>query len=158
MKITDTQFAEFFSLERGDNPVTHDDLIAAARNPESSLHALFGDLWDDAVAANEARKARADVVIRIMAREKSYREVTLRAPYYVRDPDDHGPRRKFAKTAVIAADSEQSHRVLSEELQRIRNAINRARSLAETFGEDGMAYFESELSLLIETRFASVAA
>jgi hypothetical protein len=80
-------------------------------------------------------------------------ETTRRiVPRYVMDNTLDEPG--YVQTARIAKSADRSSHVMMDELTRIRNAVDRARGLAVTFGFGPMAEFDEILALTaaIETR------
>jgi hypothetical protein len=86
-------------IEHG-GELTPDDVVEAARNPETKLHGLFE--WDESVAAGRFRLYQARMVLQRFAVPVYKAKVHKRELLNVEQP--HG-RRYMARSAVLANES-----------------------------------------------------
>src|SRR5690349_2356344 len=88
MKLTPEQIASVKFLEDEDGRMTADLVLADAKHDDSPLHGLFD--WDADKAAHQWWLECAREVIRAVKVEITTTEVTIKAPFYVQDPDAKG--------------------------------------------------------------------
>lgn len=125
--------------------VTPDAVIEAAKDPKSILHGEFE--WNVNKAAYQSWTETARRLIREVRLIIEYQDVRVVAPYYIADPgtDDSS----YVETLRIANKHTSAQRALTDELARIKGAIQRAKALAAVFGLT--ANFERMLDLAVET-------
>ncbi len=107
-------------------------VIETARNPKHILHSAFE--WNTTKLVQKALEDRAAELIRECRTILNYREHVLVYPTYVNNP--RGAERRYTPTLHIAKHTELKTLALKAELERIKSAIHRARSLAIVFDLD----------------------
>jgi hypothetical protein len=104
-------------------------VVEKARNPKHTLHREFE--WDDSKAAHLHRIDTARQLIREVKFTVVHENVKIIAPYYVSDPS--AEESMYVPTIKVAKSRELAKQVILDELERIKGAIRRARSLSEVF-------------------------
>ena len=117
--------------DRHDGRITPDIVLAAARSPDSPLHARFE--WDDSVAAERHRLAQARSLIRSVRIEFRTDTRSVVAPYFLRDPDV-GSAQGYRTTARIATDEDAARASVIAEFRAVASALTRARMVASALG------------------------
>lgn len=115
--------------------LTADDVVAAAAEKNSILHALFE--WDNRKAAAKFRLDQARSLIarvRVVVRNE---RTTISVVGYIRDPDAKDGEQGYVKTISLIGDHERSRRALDDEFARASSALRRAQELATAFGLEG---------------------
>jgi hypothetical protein len=125
--------------------VTTAAVIEAARDSSSVLHAEFE--WDLEKAAYQSWTETARRLIREVQLIVDYQDVRVVAPYYVSDQSKDEPA--YVETSKIARKHAFAQRALSDELARIKGAVNRGMALSAAFGL--VSNFERMLDAVIET-------
>jgi len=115
--------------------VTPDNVVLAARQPDSILHPFFP--WNDAVAAHQHRLAIARSLIRtidyvsIETPPPAIRQIT-----YVHSPQLPARVQGYIPLRVAARNPQLSLEILLNEVDRIESAIARMRGVAAGLGVD----------------------
>jgi hypothetical protein len=113
--------------------VTPDNVVIAARSPDSVLHPLFP--WNDAFAAHQHRLAIARNLIRTV----SYTRIELPPPTvreitYVHDPRAPPRAQGYIPLQFARRSPDLSLDILFAELNRVESAIARMRGVANGLG------------------------
>lgn len=121
-------------LERDNRRLMPRDVVEAARNRRSPLHAFFE--WDDSVAADRYREQQATQLIRRVRVEMTVNMVPYRAPGYLLDPsaDTGRERRGYQHISAVRSQEDNARAALVEEYQRVAQALRRAKTLAVALG------------------------
>jgi hypothetical protein len=132
------------------------DVVAAARDPNHLLHDEFE--WNVNQAAQLQWIERARQLIRFVKLEVIIDHKTIRSVAYVADPRRPPKSRRYVDLTVAATHRAVSQEVLMAELQRIVDAIRRAREVAAVLGLtsqlDALLADVGELVNEVETRRA----
>lgn len=126
--------AALAALERDNGRLMPQDVVNAARNRRSPLNPFFE--WDDSVAAQRYRLQQASLLIRRVRVEVTVNQVPYRAPQYLLDPaaDTDGERRGYQRLDVIRQHDDNSRAALVSEMQRVAQAVRRAKTVAVALG------------------------
>lgn len=124
--------------------ITPKAVVEAARDPASVLHSEFE--WDVKKAAQREWERTASELIRQVKFVIQYEDRKVIAPYYVSDPtsDESG----YVPVVSVAKKKSASRQMLRDELQRIKQAIHRAMTLAVAV--DLVGDFEKMLRDVVE--------
>ena len=126
MKLTVEAIAEIKAIEDRQGRLTPEQVIEAARDESSALHACFE--WDNDAAADKWRIEQARELITRVRIEIMYQERTIKVVNYVRDPGktpaDPGYQALMKIRARGAAE------LLTDELDRITALIERVIGIA----------------------------
>jgi len=111
--------------------VTPQMVVEEARNPDSPLHSEFE--WDIEAAAEkywieQARKIIRSVRITYRVEKSQYSTIG-----YVRDPDKDKKQAGYVSVKKVRSDKQRAHDIVTSELFRARNALERADSLSHYF-------------------------
>lgn len=151
MKKQDEIDQALAALER-DGRLTVDDVVDAARDPDSPLHGEFE--WDDTVAAELYRRTQARRLI-VTVRHRSVENARIIvAPAYVRDASAATGQQGYTRTISLQDDQDKARATVLNELERVAAHLARARAIAAAIGLDGeFAALEGrflEVKLLVE--------
>lgn len=124
--------AELRRLQRDDGRVLPADVVDAARDPASPLHAHF--TWDDDRAAGLRRLDEARALIRRVRIEVTVRDIPLIVPAYVRDPELDPRHAGYIETTRLRTEEDAARAAIVAEMQRVAHAVRRAKSLAIVLG------------------------
>jgi hypothetical protein len=124
----------FKRLERDQGALTLDDVIAEARKPRSPLHGDFE--WDDALAGAAYRRVQAARLIRTVRLEITVREIPIQAPAYVRDL--RAERAGYRDIMEVQTEDDVARATVLDAMQRVANAVKRAKTLAWVLGVGDM--------------------
>ena len=133
---------EIIGLMNRSGRVTKEQVVEAAEDPESALHARF--TWDNSEAGRQFRLIEAGRLIRTVNPERiiRHRKITMtvsfkKTPAFVADPSTPSGVHGYRSTAHILAESERdptaAREVVLTEFTRAAGALRRARSLAHFF-------------------------
>jgi hypothetical protein len=119
--------------------ITPDIVIEDAKNPDSPLHDQFE--WNVEAAAMEAWRDTARRLIRsvrivIQTESKTFKTSGYRPHEFVRDPSAPSNHQGYARAADLRSDHERAVAALMYEIDRIKGALARARSICEELGLD----------------------
>lgn len=117
--------------DKNDGRITPEEVVAAAEDPSSPLHAEF--LWDDTAAAKQHRLNQARALIRSVQVVISTTTYDLRAPAFVRDPT-LGRKQGYASLARLRSDEDIAREAVVAEFSRAAAALSRAKSIAQALG------------------------
>lgn len=106
-----------------------DDVIEAAKDKKSPLHGCFE--WDKNKAAMEHWRDTARHLIRSVRVVIHNQTTTLRAPYFVRDPDAERADQGYVALTSVRSDSEQARELLVDEFARAASSLRRAKEIAK---------------------------
>jgi hypothetical protein len=115
--------------------LTAEMVVQAARDEESPLHDFF--TWDDAAAAAEHRIAQARALIRSVRVVFRTETVTVRAPYFIRDPEMPPSEQGYVSLPQLRTDEDAARAAIVTEFARAASALQRARSIAVALGLEG---------------------
>jgi hypothetical protein len=115
--------------------LTAEMVVQAARDEESPLHDFF--TWDDAAAAAEHRIAQARALIRSVRVVFRTETVTVRAPYFIRDPEMPPSEQGYISLPQLRTDEDAARAAITTEFARAAAALQRARSIAVALGLEG---------------------
>jgi hypothetical protein len=124
----------FKRLERDRGALTLDDVIEEARRPRSPLHADFE--WDDAIAGAAYRRSQAARLIRTVRLEITVKEIPIQAPAYVRDL--RAERAGYRDIMEVQTEDDVARATVLDAMQRVANAVKRAKTLAWVLGIDDL--------------------
>lgn len=122
--------------------LTPQAVVADARDPESPLHSRF--TWDDAAAAEQHRLSQARQIIRSVEVVIKNTTTTVRAPYYVRDPEAGAQEQGYVALKAVRGEAELAREVVVEEFSRAAHILRRAQNVARALGMEG------EVAVLVE--------
>lgn len=126
MKLTEEQIARVKSLEDEQGRLTASAVLADARKLDSPLNTLFD--WDAAKAAEAHWLDCAREIVRTVKIVITTTETTIKAPYYVHDPDAKGEG--YQAVPFLQRDEAASREAVTQELNRAAGSVTRARNLA----------------------------
>lgn len=129
-----------------------DDVVEAARDKDSPLHGCFE--WDKTKAALEHWRDVARTLIRSVRVVIQNETTTIRAPYFVRDPDAASKDQGYVALKSIRSESEQARELLVDEFTRAAAALRRAKEIARAL--DMHAEIEPLLVGVLELQSAVV--
>ena len=124
--------AELRSLHTKHGALEASDVVEAARNPASAMHAHFE--WDDAAAGHAYRLHQARALIRSVSITITVESVSLRAPAFVRDPQMASG---YVALQAVRDDEAAARRVIVSEVERAVSALARAEAVAAALGVVG---------------------
>lgn len=108
--------------------LTPEKIVEDAQDPDSPLHEEFE--WDDEKAAHQHRLMQARTLIRTINIIEHHREVTIRTPEWVRDPDLPVSEQGYIHLSSLESDHDRAVRALNQELDRVTSLLKRAREIA----------------------------
>lgn len=120
------------ALERENGRLIPADVVDAARDPASPLHAHFE--WDDSAAAEKYRLDQARTLIRSVKIEVTVRDVPLSVVGYVRDPGADTKDAGYRNVAALRSEEDAARAAIVDEMKRVANAARRAKTLAAVLG------------------------
>lgn len=115
--------------ERNGGTLRPDDVIEAAKKKDSPLNACFE--WDKSKAALEHWRDTARELIRSVRVVIQNQSVTIRAPYFVRDPEASGKDQGYVALQSIRSESEKARELLVDEFARAATVLRRAKEIAK---------------------------
>lgn len=126
-----TQIAQELGRLVTDGRLLPEDVVIAAANPASAMHDHF--TWDDTEAAQKCRIAEARVLIRSVRVEVTLTTGQFAVPVYLAGGEKSGA---YIPTATIRDDADASRDAILREMERVRNALDRARRIAAVLGTE----------------------
>jgi hypothetical protein len=124
-------------LEKENGHIDPADVVAAARDPHHPLHDDFN--WVDKDAAHEYRLHQARLLIRSCRLNFTVDEHPIRVPAYVKD-FRHDGTGGYAAIMEVRKDEDVARATVVDAMQRVINAVRRAKTLALILGiEDELA-------------------
>lgn len=108
--------------------LTPEMVVRAAESVDSPLHDQFQ--WDDAKAGAAYRLDQARTLIRSVRVEFTINDMTVSAPYMVRDPDQDARKQGYTSIPRLKTDADAARAAIVMEFQRAGAALARARALA----------------------------
>lgn len=132
LKASRVVMAAIKELERERGVLLPADVLERAKDPDSPLHEFFE--WDDSVAANLYRLDQARTLIRTVKLTVTVEEISFSIPAYVRDPDRSASEPGYRSVASIRTEEDSARAVVVGEMERVVNAMNRAKNLAVALG------------------------
>lgn len=115
-----------------DGKLSPDAIIEDAQNPESPLHDEFE--WDDAKAAQEARRETARRLIRSVKVVIRTEKHSIAVPRYVRTPEASHSEQSYSEAATLRGDYDRAMASFAYEVERAEAAIKRAQKVAYAVG------------------------
>lgn len=115
--------------------VTPEQVLAAARNKSSPLHAAFD--WDNKSAAHQYRLDQARILIRSVRIDITTETKVVRSVFYVRDPRQAHDQTGYISITKVRTESDLAREVLIAEFSRVNGALARARTIAEVLNLGG---------------------
>lgn len=106
-----------------------DDVVNAAMDKANPLHECFE--WDKGKAAMEHWRETARQLIRSVRVVITNETTTLRAPYFVRDPEARNQDQGYVPLTSVRSESEQATELLLDEFSRAAAALHRAKEIAK---------------------------
>lgn len=129
---TEQVAAELKRLERDNGRLLPDDVIETARDPDNPLYSYFE--WDDAICGRDHRREQARKLIRSVKLEITVQETTLRVVNYVRDPLESLQAAGYRNILNVREEEDTSRAVIIDEMKRVVNTVQRAKSVAAVLG------------------------
>jgi hypothetical protein len=124
--------------------LTPDDVIKAAQDKESPLHAQFE--WDNTAAAHAYRQAQARELIRSFRVTVQIGVTVVKVPQWVRDPEREPNEQGYTALISVKSNAAIGRDLLATEFARARSALERANNIAAALSMDGP--FEELLGLM----------
>lgn len=118
------------TLESERGRLDPEDVVEAARDPESVLHNDFE--WDDTEAARQHRLNQARRVIRSVRLNVTVNRIPLSVPAYVRDLSGDVPG--YRNILEVRNNEDAARATVIDAMQRVTNAVKRAKTLAAALG------------------------
>lgn len=119
-------------LERENGRLIPSDVVEDARDPASLLHEQFE--WNNDEAADRYRIQQASRLIRTVRIDITVREVPLRAPAYVRDPNLDTRDAGYRNLIQLRSEEDVARAAVVNEMKRVSQAVKRAKILAAALG------------------------
>lgn len=141
MKLTTEQEERVRSLADEEGRLTPDQVVDDARDKKSPLHGLFE--WDRGKAAMAHWIHQAREIIGAVRVVETNTTITVRAPFYVRDPDAAGGQ-GYRSVVSLRTEPERARQSLIYTLEVASGHLRRAFELAETLG------LQTEIDALLE--------
>ena len=137
---------EEMSAENGGR-VTPEELVADGENATSPLHEAFE--WDDEIAGPQYRLLQARQMLRVLKVEVTITDHSYRVPMFIRNPSLPVTEQGYIRIATVRNNREMAKDAVQCELERVKQALRRAREVAVVLELDGMIdeYIESLASL-----------
>lgn len=123
---------ELKTLEKENGALLPEDVVDAARDPDSPMHDHF--TWDDNKAAEKQRLHEARALIRRIHIEVSFHDMSISVPRYVRDPEAAANQAGYRDILKIKSEEDTARAVIIDEMERVKNAVNRAKRIATVLG------------------------
>lgn len=114
--------------EKHKGTLTPDIVVRAAQPDSSPLHDYFD--WDDREAAKKWRLEQARELIRSVHVSITTENVTVAAPYFLRDPDMESDEQGYATVASLRTSEDRARAVVLAEFSRAAGALSRAKAVA----------------------------
>jgi len=124
-----TQIAKELGRLVTDGRLLPEDVVIAAANPSNAMHDHF--TWDDTEAAQKQRISEARVLIRSVRVEVTSSVGQFAVPVYLAGGEKSGA---YIQTATIRDDADASRDAILREMERVRNALDRARRISAVLG------------------------
>ncbi len=121
--------------------LTADDVVADAKRKDSPLHSLFE--WDVKKAAAQHWVDTARTLISSVEVKVTMDHITVRAPFYVRDPSAKSDEQGYIAVSALSHDHDAARVTIVNEFQRAADMLRRARHLAIALG------LESEIDFVV---------
>jgi hypothetical protein len=123
-------------LEARDGRIYPHEVVAAARDPNSPLHAFFE--WDNDVAASRWRLQQAALLIRRVKHTIFALDIPITIPRYLKDPTivavPEAPIRPYRNIDNVKTERDTARAILIDEMKRVALAVRRAKNLAVALG------------------------
>jgi plasmid replication initiation protein len=125
---------ELMRLQSSEGRLTPESVVAAARDPQSLLHAYFE--WDDHAAGEQWRLAQARRLIRSVRLEITTQTIEVRAVGYVRDPTATPREQGYQGLLAVQSREDWVAETLEQEIKRAAGIIARVRSVAQALDRE----------------------
>lgn len=133
MKITDEVKTQLLAIAAKRNGrLTPDDVVADAKRKDSPLHAMFE--WDVKKAAAQHWVDTARAIIGSVEVRVTMDHITVRVPFYVRDPSAKSDEQGYIAVSALSRDHDSARVAIINEFQRAADQLRRARHLAMALG------------------------
>lgn len=119
-------------LEKSNGRLIPEDVVEAARDPESPLHKHF--TWDDSEAASKQRLHEARTLIRTVQIEVKVRDIPIMVCGYVRDPEANAKQGGYRNITVVKSEEDLARSAIIDEMKRVASAVSRAKRIAAVLG------------------------
>ena len=129
--VTQEAHRALAALERKGR-ISADEVVQAAKNPDSPLHAYF--TWDDAEAAHARRIDQARALIRSVRVVVSYEATTIAVPRYVRDVSQEEGSQGYVTSDQLMREPTNAKALLRYEFSRASAHLTRAVNIAKSIG------------------------
>lgn len=130
-QVTQEAHRALAALERKGR-ISADDVVQAAKDQDSPLHAYF--TWDDAEAAHARRIDQARALIRSVRVVVSYESTTIAVPRYVRDVSQEDGVQGYVSSDQLMREPTNAKALLRYEFSRASAHLTRAVSIAKSIG------------------------
>jgi hypothetical protein len=130
MTFTRAQLAAIKALENGDGQITPRQIVQAAKNRRSPLHALFD--WNINAAAEKWWLQQARVILGAVTIQVTTQEFTYKAPAYVVDTTVEG--QGYRSVVALKDDRTNARETLVYTLETAAGHLRRALDLASPLG------------------------
>lgn len=130
--MTKDQIAAIEKIEAENDEIAADLLKEEAREVDHPWHKSFE--WDDAIAGERYRTEQARAIIRRFRVVQTTEQHVYEAIAYVRNPDKPTHEQGYIATFKVPSGSELARRSIDREIQAVRSAVFRCRSLASRWG------------------------
>ncbi len=141
------------ALERDDGRLLPEDVVLAAREPNSPLHRHF--TWDDTEAARLRRLDEARALIRSVRVIHTVHKIDVRVPSYVRDPEADAKAAGYRNIANVRTEADQARAAIVNEMERVVAAVQRAKAIAAVLGVDDQVERIDAIAREITTRVST---
>jgi hypothetical protein len=111
-----------------------EDVVQAARDPDSPLHSQFD--WNDDEAAAKWRLEQARTLIRSVRVVFEVADRQVSTVHYIRDPSQPARAAGYVDVASLRREPDDARAAVVAEFRRAASALSRARALAAVLGID----------------------
>ena len=150
-EIKQAALAELNRMAKGNaGRITPQQVVDAARNPDSPLHQFFE--WDDQTAAERYRLVQARTLLRAATTTVQIDHLKIAVPVFIRDPEVDSVEQGYRTVLTLRTDQDLARDALVAECKRVGSLLRRARHLAAVLGlADDLDAMVDNLGLLRQT-------
>lgn len=130
MKLTQAQLAAIKALENDRGQITPRQIVQAAKNKRSPLHALFD--WNKDTAAEHWWMHKARLILNAVTIQVTTQEFTYKASAYMVDTTVEG--QGYRSVVALKGDTESARESLIYTLEMAAGQLRRALDLAAPLG------------------------
>jgi hypothetical protein len=123
---------EIAAVATAEGVIAPEAVVQRAKDPSSPLHSYFD--WRDASAAHAHRLSTARQLIRSVRVDIHNETRTIRAPFYVRQPEAHGRDQGYVSILQLRSSEDAARDALVSAFARAASALRNARDLAAVLG------------------------